>query len=103
MQSETMRAAFGALSDPTRLRIVLFLALKQRDESVGKDRVIVSEEEICAFIAGPSSTFITITHDLYELEAAGLVTIGRRENQLTCTLRPFMFKALAAALIEIGS
>jgi hypothetical protein len=61
-----------------------------------------TEDEICCYLAGPSSRFISITHHLHELEAVGLITIGRRDNMITCVLRPFMFKALSAELNAIA-
>ena len=101
MESERMVHAFGALSDTTRLKIILFLSDRQKNSSGICNNF--TEEEICFHIAGKSSKFTTITHHLHELEAAGLITIGRKNNLVTCSLRAYMFEALAAELIAIGT
>jgi len=100
MESERLISAFTALSDPTRLKIVMFLSDRQRGAAF---REGLSEEEICFHIADSSSKFFSITHHLYELEAAGLITIGRKDNLLICSLRPYMFESLAAELTAIAS
>jgi DNA-binding transcriptional ArsR family regulator len=100
MESERLISAFSALSEPTRLRIVMFLSDRQRGAEF---RDGISEEEICFHIADSSSKFFSITHHLYELEAAGLITIGRKDNLLICSLRAYMFEALAAELVAIGA
>ena len=77
----------------------MFLSDRQRGAEF---RDGISEEEICFHIADSSSKFFSITHHLYELEAAGLITIGRKDNLLICSLRPYMFEALATELTAMS-
>ncbi len=93
-----MRTAFEALSDPIRLKIIQYLSDKYKDEPGVGAREGTTEEEICFHIAETSSKFLTITHHLHELEAAGLITIGRKDNLVTCALRPYVFGDLANEL-----
>jgi DNA-binding transcriptional ArsR family regulator len=105
MESERMRCAFEALSDPIRLKIIQYLSEKHKNGSREGGHEGSTEEEICFQVAETSSRFLTITHHLYELEAAGLISIGRKDNLMICSLRSYMFVDLAselAAIVEVA-
>jgi hypothetical protein len=98
MDDEMMRSAFQALSDATQLRIIKLLAENHSGGGADGFSKGLTEDEICFDIADPTTEFMTITHNLHELEAVGLISIGRKENLLTCSLRPFMLRDIADEL-----
>lgn len=93
MDTHLMGTAFAALADSTRLKILLYLS---------HQKVQTTEDELCSHIAAPSSKFFTITHHLHELEAVGLISIGRKEGQVVCSLRPHLLLDLAGELKAIA-
>lgn len=93
--------AFKALSDPTRLHIVEFLAQMccgqaSLDEEGGVEGPTAGE--ICCHITGLDKINSTISHHLHELEEAGLIDIERSGKRMLCTLKPQSLKALAQYL-----
>ena len=101
-----MGAALNALANSTRLEIVRYLSDRQLGRSHKLDGWKVtkgtSESEICSHVANRSSKPFTITHHLHELEGVGLISIGRKDGEIVCTLRPHMFLELSTALRAIA-
>jgi ArsR family transcriptional regulator len=97
---------FKALSDPTRLHILEFLACCccgraaiQEDGGVeGR-----TAGEVCCHITGIDRVTSTVSHHLHELANADLIRIERRGKTAVCTLVPETMLALAAHLTGLAS
>lgn len=97
-----MEKAFGALAHPARWQILSFLSHMHKGRVIVDREGQVYEEESgsrCCLLTEAASPFIKTVDHLYELEAAGLVKIGHKDEFLTCTLRPHTFKSLAHGLL----
>jgi DNA-binding transcriptional ArsR family regulator len=99
MEDEMTQKALKALADPTRLRIVKFIAGMCCGMAAVDDEGGVYEaptaSEVCCHISGAEKITSTISHHLHELEGAGLVRIERSGKRMLCTLKPEAFEALA--------
>jgi len=105
MPDEINQRAFKALSDPTRLHIVEFLASMCRGQAVVNDEGGVegpTAGEVCCHITGAEKITSTVSHHLHELEAASLIQIERRGKTMVCTLRPERLEALADYLRSLA-
>jgi len=99
MESETTLKALRALSDPTRFRIVEFLArMCCGTAAVDEDGGVYdgpTASEVCCHLTGAEKINSTVSHHLHELEDAGLIRIERRGKRMICTLKPEAFDTLA--------
>lgn len=104
MNDEMMVQRLRALADPTRMRIVAFLAncccstaaLREDGDVEG-----ATAGEVCCHITGIDKITSTISHHLHELAGAGLIQIERRGKAMVCTLKQEEVGAVANRLGEI--
>lgn len=106
MADEMNENVLKALSDPTRFQIVAFLSHMCCQQATIDEGGFVHEgpsaSEICCHVTGAKKISSTISHHLHELEAAGLITIGRRGKYMMCKLRPAALTELAEELMELA-
>ncbi|MGD9497587.1 MAG: ArsR/SmtB family transcription factor [Armatimonadota bacterium] len=93
-QVELLSRIFGALSNPTRLRIVMRLA------SCCAPGTVCDAEEGAACCVGDLGEDLgvcasTVSHHLKELRAAGLMRSRRRGRRIECWIDPEVLRALA--------
>lgn len=105
MIDEMIVRQLRALADPTRLRIVEFLAgcccghvALLEDGSVEGP----TAGEVCCHVTGVDKVTSTISHHLQELEDAGLITKSRRGKAISCTLVPSAVLGVATSLRELA-
>ncbi len=106
MTDEMIVVALKALSDPTRLQIVRFLAdcCCKRAELYEDGAVIgPTAGEVCCHITGAERINSTISHHLHELEAAQIITITRRGKSMICSLRPESLLTLGTQLVTLAN
>jgi len=107
MTDEMMLRSLKALADPTRLRIVEFLAgmccgTAAVDEEGGVyDGPTASE--VCCRLTGAEKITSTISHHLHELETAGLIRIDRKGKKMICSLKPEAFESLGTQIGRLAS
>jgi len=106
MADEITARALRALSDPTRLRIVEFLAGMCCGTAAVDDEGGVYEgptaSEVCCRITGAEKITSTISHHLHELESAGLIRIERRGKKMICALRVEAFDSLGDQVRQLA-
>lgn len=91
---EELASAFRALGDPTRLRILTFLASKAEQSAETGATV----GEVCAQVTGMETITSTISHHLKELRIAGLIDVEKRGRFNICRLNRSAVDRLASAL-----
>jgi DNA-binding transcriptional ArsR family regulator len=95
--------AFKALGDPTRLRIVQFLACCPKtvlvDDKGGVEGPTAGE--ICCQITGAEKITSTISHHLHELKGSGLVDIERRGKKMVCSLNRKAVRELGEFVLSL--
>lgn len=100
-----MLKALKALADPTRFRIVEFLAGMCCGEASVDEQGGVYERptagEVCCYLTGNEKITSTVSHHLHELESAGIISIERQGKRMLCTLRPEAIAALANQLQDL--
>ncbi len=105
MQGEMNIEVLKALSDPTRLRIVQFLANCCCDgATVQADGGVISPSagDVCCHITGQERISSTISHHLSELKAAGVIEVERHGKYMRCRLRPETLQGLGRQLISLS-
>lgn len=95
---QTSPLPFKLLGDPTRWRIVAFLARPVQSCCSRDDGVCGCDLE--AFLG---LTQATVSHHMKQLVEAGLVTAERRGRWVYYELQPQAFRALAAQLEDLAS
>jgi DNA-binding transcriptional ArsR family regulator len=103
--NDEMILALRALADPSRARIVEFLAdvCCHRAEVTDDGGVIgPTAGEVCCHITGQPVINSTISHHLAELEAAGLIDRSRQGKTTICRLRPEKLRAMAEVLVQLS-
>lgn len=106
MANETSMRALKALSDPTRLHIVEFLASACCGQaSVREDGGVEGPTagEVCCHITGAEKITSTVSHHLHELSAAGIVKLEKRGKATLCTLRPEGLTTLSGYLLRLAA
>ena len=96
-----MISVFRALADPSRARIVEFLAsVCCQQAEVTEDGGVIGPTagEVCCHITGQPVINSTISHHLAELEAAGLIDRIRQGKTTICRLRPARLREVASTL-----
>jgi ArsR family transcriptional regulator len=98
-----MAAIFKALSDPTRLRIYLYLRRCCNTVAVSEDGSVrpvqgVSVGDVCCQITGVDRITSTLSHHLKELRIAGLIRAEKHGRHIVCSIDPAAAKEITAAL-----
>jgi DNA-binding transcriptional ArsR family regulator len=99
-----MILALRALADPSRARIVEFLAgVCCQQAEVTEDGGVIGPTagEVCCHITGQPVINSTISHHLSELEAAGLIERIRQGKTTVCRLRPARLIQIATTLTHL--
>lgn len=102
-----LATAFKALGDPTRLRIVRYLACCPR-AAIGPDGEVYSREgpdagEVCCRITGKETITSTVSFHLKELREAGVIHMTRKGKRMICALEPQVLTALGGFLSSIDA
>jgi ArsR family transcriptional regulator len=104
--TEQQAVAFQALGDPTRLRILQFLAeccCAAVDEEGGvHPSGGPSAGEICCYVSGRPRINSTISAHLKELRQAGLVQVERQGRRMLYTLRRDSLCVLGEQLLRLA-
>src|SRR5690349_10226565 len=96
-------AAFKALGDPTRLRILQFLRGCCTEVSIEDDGSVRCVDgptvgEVCCQITGGEKITSTISFHLKELRNAGLITMTKRGKQIVCSVNEASVSSLCEFL-----
>jgi arsenate reductase (thioredoxin) len=106
MKTEIMLRSLHALSDPSRLRIVQFLAGCCCSRAPIRDDGSVegpTAGEVCCHITGADRITSTISHHLHELESAGIVHLEKRGKATLCSLNGSAIEHLAEDLRALAA
>ncbi len=100
MEIDRCAAAFKALSDPTRLRILTFLRDCSRKVAVTDEGDIAPMQgpnvgEVCCHITGVEKATSTISFHLKELRQAGVIKMTKQGKHMICEINQ-------SALLELG-
>lgn len=100
---EDRARAYKALGDPTRLRILEFLACRCEvavDEE-GDVRPIqgATVGEVCCHITGVDTVTSTISHHVKELKNAGLIEVRRKGRYMVCRVNEEAMESLGVPLL----
>ncbi len=105
MANEMISRQLKALSDPTRLHIVEFLAR----ECCGKASVLedggvigATAGEVCCHVTGAEQITSTVSHHLHELAASGLIEMTRQGKAMVCTVNLNALQNLAGYFGEMA-
>lgn len=93
MQTLELSKACKALGDPTRLRILRFLAQCTSSVAIDEDgdvRPVAGPTvgAVCCHITGIEKVSSTISFHMKELRESGLIEMERRGKQMICRVRP---------------
>lgn len=105
VERDATTKALRALADPTRFRIVEFLAGMCCGEASVDEQGGVYERptagEVCCYLTGNEKITSTVSHHLHELESAGIISIERQGKRMLCTLRREALDDLASQLMSL--
>lgn len=104
MNFEMKAKQFKALSDPTRLRIVAFLADCCCGRAAIREDGLVEDPtagEVCCHVTGVNRVTSTISHHLHELADAEIITMRRRGKAMLCSLNSEELEGLESFISEI--
>jgi DNA-binding transcriptional ArsR family regulator len=106
MDDEMIIRVLKALGDPTRLRVVAFLARCCCGRAAIREDGGVegpTAGEVCCHISGVERITSTISHHLHELADAEVIRIERRGKTALCTLVPETLLVLSSHLTKLAS
>ena len=103
-----LATALKALGEPTRLKMLQFLASSCRSLAIGEAGEVrpmngPTMGEVCCYVTGFNKVTSTISHHLKELRIAGLVEVEKRGRYVVCSVDRGAVAEIAGFLNEIAA